>query len=196
MLRASSRSTGPPWASNASPPNSAPTPASTSTCPHPHPAPESNRPCGKSWRRRFPLFPRLLFVLDGTSRRHHPVQAPNAATRQSELAVFLRDVPVHAAAMTDLPQHGRPYSSGTPAPTPTTTSTGCTPGTPARPRPREPSPGLQARPRQATAPRSQTDWQQRVSLSRPLCRCGVSGRRQVWGSRGTSRCPVPPCRQR
>ncbi|MER7195525.1 replication-relaxation family protein [Streptomyces flaveolus] len=58
----------------------------------------------ESWRRRYPLFPRLLFVLDATGPTgiHTRLRALHAATRQPELAVFLRDVPVLATAMTDL----------------------------------------------------------------------------------------------
>ncbi|WP_225638385.1 replication-relaxation family protein [Streptomyces solaniscabiei] len=77
----------------------------------PAPPPGARRPLAvkeESWRRRYPLFPRLLFVLDGTGPTgiHTRLQALNAATRQPELAGFLREVPVLAAAMTDLLQHG------------------------------------------------------------------------------------------
>ncbi|MFE7712310.1 hypothetical protein ACFU6I_42685 [Streptomyces sp. NPDC057486] len=62
----------------------------------------------ESWRRRYPLFPRLLFVLDGTGPAgiHTRIEALHAAARQPELAVFLRDVPVLTAPMTDLLRHG------------------------------------------------------------------------------------------
>ncbi|MEU6291736.1 replication-relaxation family protein [Streptomyces sp. NPDC046988] len=62
----------------------------------------------ESWRRRYPLFPRLLFVLDGTGPAgiHTRLTALEAATRQPALAALLRDVPVLAAAMPDLLQHG------------------------------------------------------------------------------------------
>ncbi|MEV5646363.1 replication-relaxation family protein, partial [Streptomyces flaveolus] len=65
-------------------------------------------PAREDWRRRYPLFPRLLFVLDATGPTgiHTRLKALQAAARQPELAVFLRDVPVLAAAMTDLLQHG------------------------------------------------------------------------------------------
>ncbi|MEV5645739.1 hypothetical protein AB0L67_37350 [Streptomyces flaveolus] len=81
-----------------------PTPASTSTCPHPHPG----RAGPESWRRRYPLFPRLLFVLDATGPTgiHTRLKALQAAARDVALAGFLREVPVLAAAMTDLLQHG------------------------------------------------------------------------------------------
>jgi hypothetical protein len=62
----------------------------------------------ENWRRRYPLFPRLLFVLDGTGPTGVTtrLQALNAAARQPELAVFLREVPVLAATLTDLLRHG------------------------------------------------------------------------------------------
>ncbi|WP_406227029.1 replication-relaxation family protein [Streptomyces anthocyanicus] len=62
----------------------------------------------ESWRQRYPRFPRLLFVLDGTGPAgiHTRLTALEAAARQSSLAVFLRDVPVLAAPMTDLLRHG------------------------------------------------------------------------------------------
>ncbi|MEW2080027.1 replication-relaxation family protein [Streptomyces sp. NPDC017966] len=62
----------------------------------------------ETWRQRYPLFPRLLFVLDGTGPAgiHARLKALNAATRGHDLAALLRDVPVLAAPMTDLLQHG------------------------------------------------------------------------------------------
>ncbi|WP_432164119.1 replication-relaxation family protein [Streptomyces tendae] len=62
----------------------------------------------ESWRRRYPLFPRLLFVLDGTGPAgiHTRLKALQAAARQPALAALLRDVPVLAAPMTDLLRHG------------------------------------------------------------------------------------------
>lgn len=62
----------------------------------------------ESWRQRYPLFPRLLFVLDGTGPAgiHTRLTALEAAARQSPLAVFLRDVPVLSAPMTALLRHG------------------------------------------------------------------------------------------
>jgi hypothetical protein len=77
----------------------------------PTPPPGARQQLGlreESWRRRYPLFPRLLFVLDATGPTGVAprLKALNAATRHPELAVFLRDVPVLAAAMTDLLQHG------------------------------------------------------------------------------------------
>jgi hypothetical protein len=62
----------------------------------------------ESWRRRYPLFPRLLFVLDGTGPAgiHTRITALEAAARQPALATLLRDTPVLATPMTDLLRHG------------------------------------------------------------------------------------------
>ncbi|MFE1837264.1 hypothetical protein [Streptomyces sviceus] len=56
--------------------------------------------------RRYPLFPRLLFVLDGTGPAgiENRVTALRAAARP--LAAFLEDVPVLTAPLTDVLQHG------------------------------------------------------------------------------------------
>jgi hypothetical protein len=61
----------------------------------------------ESWRRRYPLFPRLLFVLDGTGPAgiDNRIDALNAAAKQLP-AAFLRDVPILATPMTELLQHG------------------------------------------------------------------------------------------
>ncbi|PWJ07765.1 hypothetical protein DKG34_10050 [Streptomyces sp. NWU49] len=66
------------------------------------------QPVQETWRQRYPLFPRLLFVLDGTGPAgvETRIHALRAATRGHELAAFLREVPVLAAPMTDLLQHG------------------------------------------------------------------------------------------
>jgi hypothetical protein len=58
---------------------------------------------GRAWMAQAEQY-----VLYATSPAgiHTRLQALNAATRQPELAVFLRDVPVLAATMTDLLQHG------------------------------------------------------------------------------------------
>ncbi|WP_020124162.1 hypothetical protein [Streptomyces canus] len=57
-------------------------------------------------RRRHPLLPPLLFVLDGTGPAdiENRVTALRAAARP--LTAFLRDVPVLTAPLTDLLQHG------------------------------------------------------------------------------------------
>ncbi|MFC7015527.1 hypothetical protein ACFQMH_28260 [Streptomyces viridiviolaceus] len=62
----------------------------------------------EDWRRRYPLFPRLLFILDGTSPAgiETRIHALGAAARDIALAGFLREVPVLAAPLTDLLRHG------------------------------------------------------------------------------------------
>jgi hypothetical protein len=57
-------------------------------------------------RRRYPLFPRLLFVLDGTGPAgiDNRISALRAAAR--DLVPFLYEVPVLAAPLTDLLQNG------------------------------------------------------------------------------------------
>ncbi|MER5913846.1 hypothetical protein ABT124_26035 [Streptomyces sp. NPDC001982] len=62
----------------------------------------------EEWRRHYPLFPRVLFVLDGigpagiTTRIH----ALHAAAADSALVGFLRNVPVVAASLADLRKYG------------------------------------------------------------------------------------------
>ncbi|MFF5161329.1 replication-relaxation family protein [Streptomyces sp. NPDC000348] len=65
-------------------------------------------PAQETWRQRYPLFPRLLFVLDGTGPTgvETRISALRAATRRHDLATFLREVPALAALMTDLLHHG------------------------------------------------------------------------------------------
>ncbi|MGX1541098.1 replication-relaxation family protein [Streptomyces adustus] len=61
------------------------------------------------WRHRYPLFPRLLFVLDGTAAAgvDHRISALNAAARELEgRGALPREVPVLAVSMTDLLQRG------------------------------------------------------------------------------------------
>ncbi|MGC2997230.1 replication-relaxation family protein [Streptomyces sp. G35A] len=67
-----------------------------------------SEPIQEGWRQRYPLFPRLLFVLDGTGPAgvETRISALRAATRGHELAAFLREIPVLATPMTDLLQHG------------------------------------------------------------------------------------------
>ncbi|MEU9190836.1 hypothetical protein AB0D14_41335 [Streptomyces sp. NPDC048484] len=68
----------------------------------------SMEPLEEAWRRRYPLFPRLLFVLDGTGPAgiEHRVQALRAAARDTAAAGCLREVPVLAAPMADLLRDG------------------------------------------------------------------------------------------
>ncbi|MGW4027071.1 hypothetical protein [Streptomyces sp. NPDC005009] len=60
----------------------------------------------ESWRRRYPLFPRLLFILTGTGPTgiDNPIDALHAARQLPP--TFLRDVPILTTPMTDLLQHG------------------------------------------------------------------------------------------
>ncbi|WP_331740661.1 hypothetical protein OG613_46865 (plasmid) [Streptomyces sp. NBC_00015] len=62
----------------------------------------------EEWRRHYPLFPRLLFVLDGTGTAgiDNRLRALHAADVDLSVALFLREVTVLAAPMTDLLQHG------------------------------------------------------------------------------------------
>ncbi|MFD7700602.1 hypothetical protein [Streptomyces caelestis] len=64
-------------------------------------------PVQETWCQRYPLFPRLLFVLGrrrptGVETRIHALRA---AARDITLTGFPREVPVLAAAMTDLLRH-------------------------------------------------------------------------------------------
>ncbi|NUR26033.1 MAG: hypothetical protein HOV83_09335, partial [Catenulispora sp.] len=61
----------------------------------------------EDWRRRYPVFPRLLFVLDGTG----PTGVANRLTALTASArltrpVFRASVPIYAASLTDLLHHG------------------------------------------------------------------------------------------
>ncbi|MDQ1073598.1 hypothetical protein [Streptomyces canus] len=65
-------------------------------------------PGREEWRRRYPLFPRLLFVLDGTGpvAIENRISALRAAAGELKLFGFLHEVPVLAAPLTDRLQHG------------------------------------------------------------------------------------------
>lgn len=60
-------------------------------------------PPQEEWRRRYPLFPRLLFVLDGTGPASIDtrISALHAAARDLALS-GLRDVSILAAPLVDL----------------------------------------------------------------------------------------------
>ncbi|MER5602330.1 replication-relaxation family protein [Streptomyces sp. NPDC002265] len=60
------------------------------------------------WRQRYPLFPRLLFLLDGTGAAgvDNRISALKAASRELAVAAFLREVPVMAAPLVDLLRDG------------------------------------------------------------------------------------------
>ncbi|MFF4551113.1 replication-relaxation family protein [Streptomyces sp. NPDC001435] len=80
----------------------------------PAPVPGRPRPAAgqqsleEDWKRRYPLFPRLLFVLDGTGPAgiENRIRALKAAASDLALSGFLHHVPVLVAPMTDLLQHG------------------------------------------------------------------------------------------
>ncbi|WP_405498900.1 replication-relaxation family protein [Streptomyces niveus] len=61
-----------------------------------------------AWRQRYPLFPRLLFVLDGTGPTgvNNRIRALHAHTRDPAVTAFLRHVPALAAPLADLREHG------------------------------------------------------------------------------------------
>ncbi|WP_405953445.1 replication-relaxation family protein [Streptomyces phaeochromogenes] len=70
--------------------------------------PTIQEPALEDWRRRYPLFPRLLFVLDGTGPAgvKTRIRALRAAARELAAFSFLHDVPVLAAQLTDLLRDG------------------------------------------------------------------------------------------
>ncbi|MGI5143930.1 replication-relaxation family protein [Streptomyces sp. CA-106110] len=61
----------------------------------------------EEWRRRYPVFPRLLFVLDGTGPAgiDNRISALHAGAKLAR-ADFLRGVPMLAASLTDLLRDG------------------------------------------------------------------------------------------
>ncbi|USQ89885.1 replication-relaxation family protein (plasmid) [Streptomyces phaeoluteigriseus] len=65
-------------------------------------------PARQEWRRSYPLFPRVLFILDGTGPAgiETRIDALRAATTQPAVAAFVRDVPILAAPLVDVLQHG------------------------------------------------------------------------------------------
>ncbi|MGW7256540.1 hypothetical protein [Streptomyces sp. NPDC054834] len=69
----------------------------------PRPA-AGQQPPEEDWRRRYPLFPRLLFVLDGTEPTgvETRIRALRATASQPALSGFLRSVPVLAASLVGL----------------------------------------------------------------------------------------------
>ncbi|MGX4695159.1 hypothetical protein [Streptomyces sp. JNUCC 63] len=81
-------------------------PASTSTYPRQRPAGE--QPLQEEWRRHYPLFPRLRFVLDGTGPTGITtrITALHAAAANPAPAGLLRHVSVLAAPLVDLLQGG------------------------------------------------------------------------------------------
>ncbi|MGX4694724.1 hypothetical protein [Streptomyces sp. JNUCC 63] len=70
--------------------------------------PAGAEPLQEEWRRHYPLFPRLLFVLDGTGPAgiQTRIKALRAAAADPAPVGFLRDVPVLAAPLVDVLQGG------------------------------------------------------------------------------------------
>ncbi|MER5603010.1 hypothetical protein [Streptomyces sp. NPDC002265] len=62
----------------------------------------------EAWRRSYPLFPRLLFVLDNTGPLgiETRISALHAAAGELSAAAFLREVPALAAPLADLLRDG------------------------------------------------------------------------------------------
>ncbi|NNN34426.1 replication-relaxation family protein [Streptomyces sp. S3(2020)] len=78
----------------------------------PTPAPGTRRameqPPEENWRRRYPLFPRLLFVLDGTGPAgiNNRIHALQATARKLVPAPFTQQVRILMAPLTDLLRDG------------------------------------------------------------------------------------------
>ncbi|MEU3620767.1 hypothetical protein ABZ725_52360 [Streptomyces sp. NPDC006872] len=68
--------------------------------------PTVQEPAVEEWRRRYPLFPRLLFVLDGTGPAGVENRISALRAGAGLLARFPYDVPVLVAPLADLVQHG------------------------------------------------------------------------------------------
>ncbi|MEU0971460.1 hypothetical protein ABZ357_40960, partial [Streptomyces sp. NPDC005917] len=69
--------------------------------------PTLQEPAVEAWRRRYPLFPRILFVLDGTGPAgvENRISALHAKAGLLAPSRFPHDVPVLAAPPADLLQH-------------------------------------------------------------------------------------------
>jgi hypothetical protein len=69
--------------------------------------PALNEPALEEWRRRYPLFPRILFVLDATGPAgvENRISALRAGAGQLAPSRFLHDVPILAAPLADLLHH-------------------------------------------------------------------------------------------
>ncbi|WP_257003763.1 replication-relaxation family protein [Streptomyces sp. SA15] len=68
--------------------------------------PTLQEPALEEWRRRYPLFPRVLFVLDGTGPAGVENRISTLRAGAGLLASFPYDVPVLVAPLADLLQHG------------------------------------------------------------------------------------------
>ncbi|WP_234343169.1 replication-relaxation family protein [Streptomyces fulvoviolaceus] len=93
--------------------------------------PTLQEPAVEEWRRRYPLFPRILFVLDGTGPAgvDNRIGALHAGARLLAPSRFPYDVPVLVAPLANLLHHGPPpHPCGVPSTTPTSGSPGPTLG--------------------------------------------------------------------
>ncbi|MFF5303497.1 hypothetical protein ACFY5F_29490 [Streptomyces sp. NPDC013161] len=70
--------------------------------------PTLQEPAVEEWRRRYPLFPRILFVLDGTGPAGvaNRISALHSGAGLLTTSRFLYEVPVLVAPLADLLQHG------------------------------------------------------------------------------------------
>jgi len=68
--------------------------------------PTLQEPAVEEWRRRYPLFPRVLFVLDGTGPAGVANRISALRAGAGLLARFPYNVPVLVAPLADLLQHG------------------------------------------------------------------------------------------
>jgi hypothetical protein len=70
--------------------------------------PALQEPVVEEWRRHYPLFPRILFVLDGTGPGgvENRISALRAGAGLLTPSRFLHDVPVLVAPLADLLHHG------------------------------------------------------------------------------------------
>ncbi|MFD8396761.1 replication-relaxation family protein [Streptomyces sp. NPDC059680] len=70
--------------------------------------PTIQEPALEEWRRHYPLFPRLLFVLDGTGLAGVETRGSSLRATAAQLTTshFLNDVTVLAASLANLLQHG------------------------------------------------------------------------------------------
>ncbi|WP_028805922.1 hypothetical protein [Streptomyces sp. 142MFCol3.1] len=70
--------------------------------------PTFQEPAVEEWRRRYPLSPRVLFVLDGTGPTgvENRIRALRAGARLLAPSHFPYDVPILAAPLADLLPHG------------------------------------------------------------------------------------------